>query len=136
MALHVVGTLDELPPGTRKIVEVDGRSIGIFNVAGEFLAIRNRCPHQGAPLCLGEQFGVLESDEPGRYTLRRPGEMVRCPWHGWEFDLRTGQSWFDPERTRVRRYDVKVGEDGRQPGPYVAETYPVAHDRTHVYVEL
>ncbi len=136
MALHVVGTRAEIPPGSRKIVEVEGRSIGVFNVAGEFLAIRNRCPHQGAPLCLGEQFGILESDTPGRYVLRGRDEMVRCPWHGWEFNLRTGQSWFDPERTRVRRYDVRLDAAGREPGPYVAETFPAGHDGTHVYVEL
>ena len=49
----VVGTVDEIPPGGRKIVEVAGRSIGVFNVGGEFFALRNRCPHQGGPLCEG-----------------------------------------------------------------------------------
>ena len=51
MARHVVATVEEIPPGQRKIVEVAGRSIGIFNVSGEFFALRNRCPHQGGPLC-------------------------------------------------------------------------------------
>ena len=108
MTRHVVCTTDDLPPGARRIVEVDGRSIGVFNVAGDYLAIRNRCPHQGGPLCEGVQVGELTSDLPGDYEYSRPGEIIRCPWHGWEFDLRTGASWFDPARRRVRSYKVEV----------------------------
>lgn len=125
---HVVARAGEIAPGERKLVTVGGRSIAIFNVGGEFLALRNRCPHQGAPLCAGELFGVLESTQPGEYVHRRPGEMVRCPWHGWEFDLRTGRSWFDPERTRVRSYPVTVRRGGIVEGPYRAETYPVTRE--------
>jgi len=105
---YVVATIDEIPPGGRKLVEVGGRSVGVFNVEGEFFALRNRCPHQGGPLCKGRVSGVLVSPLPGDYRLTRPGEIVRCPWHGWEFDVRTGQSWFDPSGIRVRRYDVSV----------------------------
>ena len=89
-------TVDEIPPGGRKIVEVGGRSIGVFNVGGEFFALRNRCPHQGGPLCLGITLGFLRSAGPGEFHYSRAGEILRCPWHGWEFDMRTGQSWFDP----------------------------------------
>jgi 3-phenylpropionate/trans-cinnamate dioxygenase ferredoxin subunit len=121
---HVVGTIDELPPGTRKVVTVDGRSIGIFNVDGELYAVRNLCPHQGAELCAGNLHGHLDSTGPGDYRYSGEQLMLRCPWHGWEFDLRSGRSWFDPEKTRVRRYEVTVG-NGRQEGPYVVETYPV-----------
>jgi 3-phenylpropionate/trans-cinnamate dioxygenase ferredoxin subunit len=119
MADHVVARVQDIPPGARKVVEVAGRSIGVFNVDGRFYALRNRCPHQGGPLCEGFLIGALSSTGPGEYE-HRPGDVhVRCPWHGWEFDLRTGASWFDPQRTRVARYDVSV-----QPGP--AETYPVS----------
>ena len=67
-----------------------------------------------------------------------PGrELVRCPWHGWEFDLRTGQSWFDPERTRVRSYRVSVENAGEPvPGPYVAERYGVTVEDSYVVVDL
>lgn len=109
--MHVVARADEIAPGERKLVTIGGRSIAVFNVAGELLALRNRCPHQGGPLCAGELFGVLESSSPGVYRYRRPGEMIRCPWHGWEFDLRTGRSWLDPERTRVRTYPVTREHD-------------------------
>ncbi|MCA1667024.1 MAG: Rieske 2Fe-2S domain-containing protein [Thermomicrobia bacterium] len=48
--------MEELPPGARKIVELAGRSIGVFNLGGEFFALRNSCPHQGGPLCTGRAF--------------------------------------------------------------------------------
>jgi 3-phenylpropionate/trans-cinnamate dioxygenase ferredoxin subunit len=108
MAKHVVGTVDEIPPGERKIIELAGRSIGIFNVGGEFYALRNTCPHQGGPLCQGRVTGFLMARVPGEYSYTRRGEIVRCPWHGWEFDIKTGQSWFDPVQTRVRAYPVSV----------------------------
>ena len=63
--------------------------------------------------------------------------FLQCPWHGWEYDLRTGQSWFDPARVLVRKYDVSV-EPGQelQKGPYVAETYPVSVEQQYVVVEI
>ena len=63
--------------------------------------------------------------------------MVRCPWHGWEYDLRTGQSWFDPGSVLVRRYEVVVASGSElQKGPYVAETYPVTVEQEYVLVEI
>ena len=143
----VVGSVEELPPGSRRIVEVEGRSIGVFNVGGEFLAIRNRCPHQGGPLCEGVQLGELTSEGPGDYRYARPGEIIRCPWHAWEFDLRTGASWFDPQRKRVRSYEVEVVDaadlahavpprPGMVRGPYTAETVPVAVEGQLVVVDV
>jgi nitrite reductase/ring-hydroxylating ferredoxin subunit len=141
MARHVVARADEIPPGGRKIVEVAGRSIGVFNLDGEFHALRNRCPHQGGPLCEGQVLGAISAVGPGEYEYGRRGELVRCPWHAWEFDIRTGQSWVDPERTRVKAYPVDVlapeDVDGeRVPGPYVAERYPVSVLDAYVVVEL
>jgi 3-phenylpropionate/trans-cinnamate dioxygenase ferredoxin subunit len=148
MARTVVATVEEIPPGGRKIVEVAGRLIGVFNVDGEFFALRNRCPHQGGPLCSGKVAGLVQSTVPGDYSYSRPGEMLRCPWHGWEYDIRTGQSWWDPGRTRVRSYDVtieaggQIDQDSNPPapglekGPYVAETYPVSVERQYVVVSV
>jgi 3-phenylpropionate/trans-cinnamate dioxygenase ferredoxin subunit len=73
--------------------------------------------------------------------------MLRCPWHGWEFDIRTGQSWFDPTHVRVRSYKVTVEgqssiaadpihQAGLEPGPYVAETYEVTLEQRHVVVDV
>ena len=153
MPRYIVGTVDEIPPGQRKIVQVAGRTIGVFNVAGEYFALLNRCPHQGGPLCEGHTLGFLRSDRPGEYHYTRPGEILRCPWHGWEFDLRTGQSWFDPAQVRVRRYEVAVepgaalaqapdlvaadpGMARLEQGPYVAETYPVSVEAQYLVVEI
>jgi nitrite reductase/ring-hydroxylating ferredoxin subunit len=128
----VVARADEIPPGGRKIVDIGGRSIGVFNIAGQYYALRNRCPHQGGPLCTGFQFGALRSRLPGEYDYSAPGEIIRCPWHGWEFEIKTGRSWFDPERRRVRSYPASVTEAP----PPDAETYPTRRRGSYVVVEL
>ncbi len=104
----VVGRLSEFAPGTRKIVTVGGRSIGVFNVRGQFYALRNRCPHQGAPLCLGRVKGTTLSSKPYEYVYGRDQEIIQCPWHGWEFEIATGRTFFNPHRMRVKTYDVTV----------------------------
>jgi nitrite reductase/ring-hydroxylating ferredoxin subunit len=134
---YVVATVSEIPPGSRKVVTAGGRTIGVFNLGGEFFALLNRCPHQSGPLCEGHVWQRLSSDGPGDYQVVDAGELLRCPWHGWEFDIRTGQSWFDPDRTRVRRYPVSVESPGAlQKGPYVAETFPVHIEEDVVVVEI
>ncbi len=150
-ARYAVAQAGEIPPGGRKIVTVAGRSIGVFNVGGEFFALRNRCPHQGGALCEGRLWGVLQSPAPGEYRYRASREVVACPWHGWEFHLRTGQSWCLPERLKVSRYEValvaaeeladaELAGDPPAPGlvrgPYVAETYPVAREGAWLVVDL
>jgi 3-phenylpropionate/trans-cinnamate dioxygenase ferredoxin subunit len=148
MAKYVVAVAGEIPPGGRKIVDVGDRSVGVFNLNGEFYALRNRCPHQGGPVCLGRLSGFLEAAGVGEYVYSRAGEILRCPWHGWEYDVKTGQSWYDPVHPRVRRYPVAVEpgrvlvEDPDAPapglvkGPFVAETYPVSIDESYVVVEI
>ena len=102
------------------IVEVEGRSIGVFNVHGRFYALRNRCPHQAAPLCLGAIKGMTLPSKPGEYVWARDGEILRCPWHGWEFDITTGRSIFNPHGTRVKSYEVTV-----EPTDETVDTYDV-----------
>lgn len=137
MTRHVVAAASEIPPGGRRRIDVAGRAIALFNVDGEFFAILDRCPHQGGSLCGGELIGLLESTEPGDYRYTRRSEILRCPWHGWEFDIRTGKSWCDPERTRTPRYAVAVAA-GRElvEGPYVAETFPVSVEEDYVVIDL
>ena len=142
MSKHVVATVDEIPPGERKIIEIGGRSLGVFNIKGEFYALRNICPHQGGPLCQGRLTGFVMADKPGgEYRYERRGEILRCPWHGWEYDVTTGQSWVDPASVRTRSYEVEVAPadalpEGYQPGPYTAETFEVSIDRQYIVVEL
>ena len=141
----IAGTTAEIPVGGRKIVDVARRSIGVFNVGGRYYALRNRCPHKGGPLCTGVLLGELTASRPGQVSYRSDRTMLICPWHGWEFDVRTGQSWIDPVRTRVRNYEVDVisgaalasADAGtRIPGPYVAETHPVRVEDDYVIVDV
>jgi len=144
----VVGTVDEIPPGERKILTVAGRSIGVFNLDGEYLALRNRCPHQGAELCTGTLWGVLKAERPGEFEYEPTREILTCPHHGWEFHLRTGQSWCDPKRLRVRRYNVSVEDaqalaadpdapaPGMVKGPYAVQTYPVTVEGEYLVVDI
>jgi nitrite reductase (NADH) small subunit/3-phenylpropionate/trans-cinnamate dioxygenase ferredoxin subunit len=83
--------VEEVPPGTGRVVDVAGAPVALFNVGGRFHAIANTCPHQGGPL--GE--GFLD------------GCIVTCPWHFWQFDVTKGQASEFPEMT-IDRYVVKV----------------------------
>ncbi len=82
----------------------------------------------------------MTSEGPGQYSYTRKGEIVRCPWHGWEFDLKTGLSWWDPAKTRAQSYSVDVvsGEEvtGPQKGPYVVDTYDVSVDEEYIVLEF
>ncbi|WP_309120000.1 Rieske (2Fe-2S) protein [Paenibacillus sp.] len=107
MELYPVAAVENIPEGTSKIVEVKGRSIGVYNVGGTYYAIQNYCPHQGAELCAGPVCGTTLESQVYEFTYGRDREIVRCPWHGWEFDLKTGKSLFS-DRVRVRSYAVEV----------------------------
>jgi 3-phenylpropionate/trans-cinnamate dioxygenase ferredoxin subunit len=133
---QVVARAADVAPGQCKIVEVNGREIGVFNIGGEYFALANRCPHEGGPLCQGHIIPLIRSDRPGQYKLTRHNEFLRCPWHGWEFEIKTGQSWCDPKSTRARQFAVKV-ESGEAlvKGPYVAETLPVSVEEEYLVVE-
>jgi nitrite reductase/ring-hydroxylating ferredoxin subunit len=153
---YVVASTGEIPPGGRKILDVGGRSIGVFNVDGEYFALRNRCPHQGGALCEGKLWGSLKASKPGEFEYVPTKEILTCPWHGWEFHIRTGQSWCEPRRLRVRRYEVSVENGvlltadvaaepepdpnapvrGMVRGPFVVETYPVEVEGTYVVVDI
>ena len=137
MARQVVAAAREIEPGGRKLVEVAGRAIVVFNLAGEFFALANRCPHKAGELCKGKISGFISSPEPGVYEISHEGEVIRCPWHGWEFHIRTGKSWCDPRTMNARAFEVNV-EKGAQlvEGPYVAETFPVLVEDDYLVIEL
>jgi 3-phenylpropionate/trans-cinnamate dioxygenase ferredoxin subunit len=105
-----VAKAGEIPPGERKIVEVAGRSIGIFNVNGTFVGVLNVCPHALGPVCLGRVSGTTLPSAPGEFRWGREGEILACPWHGWEFDLLTGRALAD-RRKHLRCYPVTVEGD-------------------------
>jgi nitrite reductase/ring-hydroxylating ferredoxin subunit len=125
LSRHVVAQVREFPAGTRRIVEVEGRSIGVFNIRGRFFALRNSCPHQGAPLCLGLIKGLNLSSKPFQIEYGRDDEIIKCPWHGWEFEISSGQSIFNPHKVRVSTYEVTVEPaEPEEPDPSI-ETFPV-----------
>jgi nitrite reductase/ring-hydroxylating ferredoxin subunit len=137
LAKHVLGQVADVPAGGGRRFEVEGRAIAVFHVGSRFYALRDRCPHQGAPLSAGVILGTLTADSPGDYAFDDACAHVKCPWHGWEYDLATGQSWYDPARDRVRAYDVSV-EPGRElvEGPYVAETIPISIEDDYLVIEM
>lgn len=137
MSRHVVARVEDIQPGHSKIVTVKGREIGIFKLGDGFYGLINRCPHQGAPLCRGEIVSRLVAPMPGDYRLTRPGEMIRCPWHCWEFDIRTGQSLCDPNSVQARAFDVAV-EPGKTlvDGPFVAEAVQVTVEEDYVVITV
>jgi nitrite reductase/ring-hydroxylating ferredoxin subunit len=159
----VVARVDDIPDGSRVIVDVGGRSIGIFNVAGRYYGMLNRCPHKAAELCRGDVLDLVVSDEPGEFRLDSGVKLLVCPWHGWQYDLATGQSWSDPGSGRARPLEVNVERgatiardveagttdapvdlDGieidpqtrRVRGPYTAEVVPVSVDGDYVVISL
>ncbi len=134
MGRHVICRAEALKPGAVHIVEAEKRSIGIFNINGDFYALRNTCPHKGAPLCRGIITGLAVSDEPLQLQMTRDGEIVRCPWHGWEFDITTGRSVYNPHRMRVKTYDVAV-ESMTEDDPSV-ETFPVQVEEEFVVLYI
>lgn len=112
---HPLCKVSEMPPGSRKLVTIGGRDIGVFRLEdGRFFGLRNRCPHRGAPLCAGRLMGLVTAERPYQLVRQREGEILRCPWHGWEFDLTTGRSVFMPEGVRVKSYPVRV-QDAPEP---------------------
>ena len=89
-----VAKVRDIPPGEARVVVVAGHPLALFNAGGEFFALENTCLHRGGPI--GE--GVLENG------------VVTCPWHGWQYDVRTGENIVNPV-ARLRTFRVKVEGD-------------------------
>jgi len=110
---HAVGRLDDLPPGSHRVVRAGGRELGVFNIRGTVHAIPNLCPHQRGPLCAGGVSGTIDYGPHTGWKLAWiwEDEVVTCPWHALEFHIPTGRCVaFDD--IRLRTYEVRVTEDG------------------------
>lgn len=107
MGWHDIGSLEELERAGHLVARIGGREVGavLDRATNTPVAIRNRCPHHGAPLCLGTVRTRI-GGEPGRYELES-SRVLRCPWHGWEFDLETGICRDEPS-LRAAVYSVSV----------------------------
>ena len=98
MVVKRIASTSEVPPGEVRVFEVDGHSIALANVAGEYLAIDNLCTHDGGPLGDGTLWD----------------SQVECPRHGARFDLRTGRAVTLPAVRGVQAYRVQVEGDDVQ----------------------
>ena len=104
-----VGRVDEFPIGQFRVFTIGRHEIGVIRLAnGEFHAIRNHCPHKGAPICKGIVGGTWPPSAPGELAFARSGEVLICPWHGYEYDLRTGDELYQPEPTKLKKFPVEV----------------------------
>lgn len=144
----VVAKADDIEPGERLVVDIDGRSIAIFNVHGNYYGMLNRCPHLGGPLGVGDIRTNIVSNGQGHMELDESTTWLTCPWHNWEFDITNGQSYWNPARMKARPFAVEV-EDGRMviqeeasglvgrvKGPYLAETIDVTVEEDYIVVSL
>ena len=114
--LHFACNADEVPVDAAKIVRIKNLSVGIFKLSDGFHALLNICPHRGGALCEGPICGTTKNTDDREFVYDRAGELVRCAWHGWEFDIRSGEFLVDPA--------VK------------ARTLPVSVKRNEVFVHL
>ncbi|ELY63287.1 Rieske (2Fe-2S) protein [Natrinema versiforme] len=112
MGDHTIAAVDELEDGDRKLVEVEGREIALFRVNGDYHAYTNWCAHQGGPACEGSVTGTAEATfERDDLTVSldwcKEGEVLNCPWHGWEYDIPTGDC-LSKDGTRLPSHPVRV----------------------------
>jgi nitrite reductase/ring-hydroxylating ferredoxin subunit len=110
-----VAKIADIPDGERKIVQHGAHDIGVFHWDGQFYAYANMCLHQGGPACEGilvnNVVDILNPDQT--YEGQTFGERVHfaCPWHGYEYDLKTGECAAD-RRLRLKKYNVvRRGDD-------------------------
>ena len=108
--LEYVEQVDAIAPGDRVLIDRQGREIGVFNVDGAFYAVGNYCPHMGGPCAEGRLSGMFDADEQGNVTFERDGEILCCPWHGWQFDLADGHH-LGLSKKRLLTYETVV-KDG------------------------
>lgn len=108
-----MGAAADFAVGQFKIIDIDGREVGITRLqTGELKAVRNHCPHKGAPICKGIIGGTWLPCEPGEMNFARDGEVLVCPWHGFEFDLISGVELFQEKPLKLLMYPV-AEQDGR-----------------------
>jgi nitrite reductase/ring-hydroxylating ferredoxin subunit len=108
----VIGTVSTFPASGRKVIEVDGVSVGVFCRNGTFTAFENVCPHMGGPVCQGKimqrvEERVADDKTSLGFAFSKAQTNLVCPWHGYEFDIVTGQHQGNP-RLRLRAVAIAV----------------------------
>lgn len=107
-----VGRAEDIRREGCRAVQVEGHPVLVVSVDDQFFAFHDRCPHMGAPLSAGSVSGTMLPSSPQELDYGKDGRVLRCPWHGWEFDLITGRSLLEPRRVGIRTYRV-AQEDGQ-----------------------
>jgi nitrite reductase (NADH) small subunit len=111
--MFCAGDTEVLRPGEMRRFEARGKAFVLArSKKGEYYAARNICPHQGVDLSEGVLTGRTLPSKLGCYEYVDDGEILRCGRHAYEFDIKTGRSWFNPDRVRIKTYAVQI-EDGR-----------------------
>jgi nitrite reductase (NADH) small subunit len=106
---HPVCTYEDLKVSRKKAVTIDRKPIVVVcSQSGEVYALRNVCPHKGPCLSDGMIDRNCTGNQAGEYIFENEREVLRCPWHSWEFDIKTGRSLFDPEKVWVKTYKVTI----------------------------
>jgi nitrite reductase (NADH) small subunit len=121
-----LGSISAFSDPGRKVVEIDGVEIGVFCVKGQFSAYGNICPHMGGPVCQGKILPRVEENIAADrkslgFAFSKTQTNIVCPWHGYEFDIRTGRHQGNP-RLRLRTLDVRISD---------GEVFVLVPDRTH-----
>jgi nitrite reductase/ring-hydroxylating ferredoxin subunit len=101
---------DEMPDRAARSFDLGRVRVCLVRAGDRFYALHDRCPHRMAPLSAGTVGGTAVPSEVGVVRYGRDGEILRCPWHGWEFDVTDGRSLHDPVKERVRAYPVEIVE--------------------------
>jgi nitrite reductase (NADH) small subunit len=107
-----VGAVEDVRRDGCRVVDVAGRRVGVISSGTAFYAISDRCPHMGASMCTGSLSGTLLPSAPHELVYGLDQRVVRCPWHGWEFDLESGRSLLEPRRFGLKTYEV-TEDDGQ-----------------------
>ena len=108
---HKVGQVSDIPEEGGLSIDIAGRPIGVFKVGHKIYAIKNLCPHKRAPLARGTVEGtMLPTPCAGEYRFGMEGQVLKCPWHGWEFDIETGNCLVGVSDSRVKTYPVSIRE--------------------------
>ena len=107
-----VGPVEDVRNDGCRVVDVNGRPVGVISVGEDFYAVSDSCPHMGASMCTGSLSGTFVPAAPHELVYGMEDRVIRCPWHGWEFDLESGRSLLEPKRYGLKTYRV-TQEDGQ-----------------------
>jgi nitrite reductase/ring-hydroxylating ferredoxin subunit len=104
--------VSEFPIGEFRLFDLPRGSVGVLRTDDGIYAVRNRCPHMGGPICTGEFGGTTLPSAPDEIVYGLRDDVLRCPWHGWEFRVSTGDAVFNMSKRRLIKYPVEI-IDGR-----------------------